>query len=29
MMGDDRAITATFVAGNLVYSNEAQTVLSS
>ena len=25
MMGDDRAITATFVAGNLVYSNEAQT----
>ena len=29
MMGDDRAITATFVAGNLVYSNEAQTVISS
>ena len=29
MMGDDRAITATFVAGNLVYSNEDQTVLSS
>ena len=29
MMGDDRAITATFVAGNLVYSNEAQTVLAS
>ena len=29
MMGDDRAITATFVAGNLVYSNEAQNVLSS